>query len=221
MQQKPAKRDRIQSLSPQRDSFGRQFRRLLRKWRARLASIFLRMAFRVARAGTKPYEPIEIGGHTYQNTRESENRWKAIATVLKEYDARNVLDVGCAEGWFLRRAATDLNCFALGIEASERVLISELARLHDGLERTAMMTAFVSADDILALPKFDAVICTSLVHHVIKTRRSNCREGFSTRSRGAYEQSIVVRDGDPGRKGLVEHFAADGKWTRSLHSKST
>jgi Protein of unknown function (DUF1698) len=168
-----AKTDSIQSLGPKPDSFGKRLRGLLRKWQVGFARVFVRLAFRVAKAGTKPYEPLEIGGRIYQNMRESESRWQAIAAALKEYDARNVLDVGCAEGWFVRRASADLKCFAIGVEASERVLISELTRLYDGLERAAVMTAFLSPEDILALPKFHAVICTSVVHHVIR------REGLA------------------------------------------
>jgi SAM-dependent methyltransferase len=168
MQDQRSNEEFIQTLAPWSESLGKRLRRLFRNGRRRLAMALVRTAFRLAIAGTKPYEPIEIGGRRYQNARESQSRWQAIATALKEYGARNVLDVGCAEGWFLRRAAADLKCFAIGIEASERVLISELARLYDGLERTAIMTALVTADDILALPKFDAVICTSVVHHVIR-----------------------------------------------------
>lgn len=151
-----------------RDSVGKRLRHLLRRGRRRLALTSLRAAFHLAKAGTRPYEPLEIGGHRFQNARESETRWRAIAAILQEYGARNVLDVGCAEGWFVRRAADDLKCFALGIEASERVLVAELSRLHDQVERAAVMMATLDPSDLLALPKFDAVICTSVVHHVIR-----------------------------------------------------
>ncbi len=168
MRCEPVEAELIRKPSARPESFGKRLRHQLRKGRYRLARGLVRLAFRLAKAGTRPYEPVEIGGRRYQNARETESRWRAIATVLKQYGIANVLDVGCAEGWFLRRAATDLKCFAVGIEASERVLISELARLYDGLERTAIMSAFVGASDILALPQFDAVICTSVVHHVIR-----------------------------------------------------
>jgi 2-polyprenyl-3-methyl-5-hydroxy-6-metoxy-1,4-benzoquinol methylase len=55
--------------------------------------------------------------------------------VLRDYGVKNVLDIGCAEGWFVRRAAADLNLFAIGIEATDVGIVGELARLHDRLPR--------------------------------------------------------------------------------------
>jgi len=228
MQDKRADAEADQAITPRPESFGKRLRRLLRKGRARLALALVRMSFRLAKAGTRPYEPIEIGGRRYQNARESESRWQAIATTLKDYGARNVLDVGCAEGWFLRRAAADLKCFAIGIEASERVLISELARLYDGLERTAIMTALVTADDILALPKFDAVICTSVVHHVIRrgglaagqdfvralSTRANKVVLFEMGTSGEKDWSGILPKMAEGQEAFVQGFLEDCGLTR-------
>jgi hypothetical protein len=30
-----------------------------------------------------------------------------VSHVLRDYEARNVLDIACAEGWFVRRAAAE------------------------------------------------------------------------------------------------------------------
>jgi cyclopropane fatty-acyl-phospholipid synthase-like methyltransferase len=46
--------------------------------------------------------------------------------VLRDYSVKNVLDIGCAEGWFVRRAAADLNLFAIGIEATDVALSASL-----------------------------------------------------------------------------------------------
>ena len=126
----------------------------------------------------KVYEPVEIGGRRVRHDRETDSRWATIAGVLKEYGARSVLDVGCAEGWLVRRAATDLGCFAIGIEASDRVLTGELSRLHDDVERAATIKARLTPDDIRALPKFDAVLCLSVVHHVIRRQGISAAEDF-------------------------------------------
>jgi len=74
------------------------------------------------------------------------------AEVLRDYGVRNVFDIGCAEGWFVRRAAADLNLFAIGIEATDVGIVGELARLHDRVPRAAVA----------------AVLCLSVLHHVIR-----------------------------------------------------
>lgn len=157
---------------PQRAALGesgsKAFRRHLRNFRSRVVQAFLRQAFNLRRMGRKPYEPVEIAGRRYDGLRQSESRWEAIAAVLSSYDARSLLDIGCAEGWFIRRAAKDLNCFAIGVEASDRLMLGELSRLHDGLERTAILKATLAAKDILELPRCDVVMCLSVVHHVIR-----------------------------------------------------
>ena len=63
------------------------------------------------------------GAASIPGKREAEDRWEAIAAAIREYEVGSVLDVGCAEGWFLRRAAKDFGCFSLGVEALDRRLI--------------------------------------------------------------------------------------------------
>jgi uncharacterized protein DUF1698 len=151
-----------------RPSIGRKIRAVWRRARWSLAHGLIKSAFYVAKAGGRPYEPVEIGGRRFDNVRDSDGRWRAIATVLKQFGVRNLLDVGCAEGWFVRRAATDLHCFAIGIEATDCLAVGELSRLYDRAERMATIRSFVGPKDLLALPKFDAVICMSVVHHIIR-----------------------------------------------------
>ena len=134
--------------------------------RIALAKVLLRLAFRLV--AIKVYEPVEIGGRRVRHNRETDNRWTAIEAVLKVHNVRNILDIGCAEGWLVRRAASDLGCFALGMEASDAVLPGELARLHDGVERAATIKARLTSDDIRTLPCFDAVLCLSVVHHLVR-----------------------------------------------------
>ena len=151
-----------------RSSLGRKLRRALRSIRWSFARGLIRSAFLVAKGTGRTYEPVEIGGRRFSNARDSDARWTAISQVLQDYRARNLLDIGCAEGWFIRRAATECNCFAFGIEASDRVIVGELARLHDRVEGVATARAFVTPEAIRALPQFDAVLCLSVLHHVIR-----------------------------------------------------
>ncbi|MGV1014647.1 MAG: hypothetical protein ACOYB4_06725, partial [Methyloceanibacter sp.] len=139
---------------PRRRSLGHRIRMVLRRLRWGLAFGLIRSAFYVAKAGGRPYQPVEIGGRRFDHVRETEIRWQAVAEVLRQHDVRNVLDVGSSEGWFARRAATDLNCFAIGVEATDVGIVGELARLHDRVTRVASIRAFMTPEAIRALPKF-------------------------------------------------------------------
>jgi hypothetical protein len=151
-----------------RRSLGSRVRPILRGLRWRFALGLIKAAFHVAKAGGRPYQPVEIGGRRFDNVRDTDARWQAVAQVLRDYGVRNVLDIGCAEGWFVRRAAADLNLFAIGIEATDVGVVGELARLHDRVPRAATMRAFMTPEAIRALPQFDAVLCLSVLHHVIR-----------------------------------------------------
>jgi len=136
--------------------------------RMALARALLRLAFQAIRP-KRLYEPIQLGGRKFHEKRETDARWTAIAEIVREYKVRNVLDIGCAEGWFLRRAAEDFGCFAIGVEAgNRRVLLGEIARLHDGVERIAVIQADLKPADIRNLPICDLVLCLSVVHHVMR-----------------------------------------------------
>jgi hypothetical protein len=179
------------SSGPRLPSVGRRLRTTVRNLRISLALGLIRLAFSLARSGKRQYEPVEIGGRRFRNRRDSQARLEAVLTVLREHRAHTLLDVGCAEGWFVRRAASDCQCFAIGIEASERVLVGELARLHDGVEGMAIVKARVSAADIRALPKFDAVICMSVLHHIIRTTGLPSAEDF-VRALASRTQKVLI-----------------------------
>jgi hypothetical protein len=187
-------------------SLGRRARKVLRNLRWDLAHGLIKAAFYVAKAGGRPYEPVEIGGKRFDNVRDSYGRWNAIAANFKRYGVRNVLDVGCAEGWFVRRAATDLKCFAVGIEASDRLEVGELSRLYDRTERTAILRSFVGPDDIRSLPKFDAVICMSVVHHIIRAYGLAAAGEFVSALASRVEKVLIFEIGTADESSWTEHL---------------
>ncbi len=135
-----------------------------------ISRFFIRLAFCFQKMGHgKIYEPIMISKKLYKSNREWEKRWKAISEIIKEYDIKNLMDIGCSEGWFLRRAAEDFSCFAIGIEASKPTLmLAETARLYDLVEGMAIIKCKLNADTATSLPKCDAILCLSVLHHVVR-----------------------------------------------------
>ena len=68
-----------------RRSLGSRVRRVLRGLRWRLALGLIRSAFRIAKAGGRTYQPVEIGGKRFANVRDTDERWQAVSQVLRDY----------------------------------------------------------------------------------------------------------------------------------------
>ena len=125
------------------------------------------------------YEPISISGRLVEGSkRDWKDRWQSIEKVIKKYDVETILDVGCAEGFFIKKAAQDYHCFSLGIEMNdERLKLGELTRLYEGSNNYAVIRAKLDPLAIKKLPKMDVILCLSVVHHIIKSDGLN--EGLS------------------------------------------
>lgn len=143
----------------------------------------------------RPYHQVMImGGRA--GKRGTETRWPAIASVIEGCGARSVLDFGCAEGWFLRRAVEELNCFGLGVDSYEsRVMLGEAARLHAGEERMAIMKGKLTAEEVRDLPLFDVVICLSVLHWVIRAEGLAAAEEYVRALAGRARKALIFEVG--------------------------
>jgi 2-polyprenyl-3-methyl-5-hydroxy-6-metoxy-1,4-benzoquinol methylase len=177
-----------------------------RRARGSAARQTLRFAFHLLRP-KRLYEPVEIGGNHYSGKRDADLRWQAIAGMIRHFDARSLLDVGCAEGWFLRKAAREFGCFSIGVDADDRrVAIGEIARLHDGAERVAVMKARLEPADIRALPRCDVVLCLSVVHHIIRDGGLPAAEAFVEALATRAKRGLIFEIGTSDEKEL--HWSA-------------
>jgi hypothetical protein len=114
------------------------------------------------------YEPAKIGNQYFPGQRDVQTRWAAIQTELKNLGPGSFLDIGSAEGWFVRRAAEDCGYFSVGLEMKmHRLLLGETARLHDEAQNYGTIRAMLTPENIPCLPVFDVVCCLSVVHHII------------------------------------------------------
>jgi hypothetical protein len=207
-----------------RRSLGSRVRKVLRGLRWDFALGLITTAFHLAKAGGRPYQPVEIGGRRFANVRDTDERWQAVADVLRDYGVRNLLDIGCAEGWFVRRAAADLNIFAIGIEATDVGIVGELARLHDRVPRAAVARAFVTPEVIRDLPQFDAVLCLSMLHHVIRGFGLDVAERFlqvlATRAGKVFVFEIGTADESSWTEFLPEQNQGQEAFVRELLKRS-
>jgi len=176
-------------------SLRRRFRRR-KAWEMHMRASLYSAFFELIRHKAYNYEPLSIGGRMFDSRRDWEQRWCLIKTQLEAYQASSILDIGCSEGWFLRRAAEDLGCFSLGVEYSiTRLLPAEIARLHDEVERCAIMKAKVGPTDIEALPRCDVVLCLSVVHWVLKEEGIEGAKRFINAAATRAEKAVIFEMG--------------------------
>lgn len=118
------------------------------------------------------YQPIMFGGRIYKKgDRECAERWNLIEAELRATDCKSLLDVGCAEGYFVRQAATKLNCIAIGVDGDfRRVTLAQNLVNYDGLENASFMLGKIHPRFIEKLPATDGVIFCSVLHHIIRER---------------------------------------------------
>jgi cyclopropane fatty-acyl-phospholipid synthase-like methyltransferase len=134
-----------------------------------LNSRLFEYAFRRIAKSFRSYQPISLHGHPLQpGQRNCLDRWTVIAASMQTHAVSSLLDLGCAEGYFVRRAAQEFGCFALGVDAdSSRILVAQTCVLLDRVAGAAFTLADIDAGLLQKLPNFDAVLFLSVMHHVM------------------------------------------------------
>lgn len=119
----------------------------------------------------KSYQPVEGVQFVSQRRPDSAflKRWQIVSDVIKQHQPNNLLDIGCAEGFFIRKAASEHDLFAVGCEYNWRPLGigAAMAELKDE-QGYGFVRIFLTPDTLKKLPKFDMVICFSVLHHVVR-----------------------------------------------------
>ena len=115
------------------------------------------------------YQPITMDGTVLgEGERGCADRWNLIREQITAYKCRTVMDIGCAEGYFVHRAAEQCGCVALGVDADvRRLTMAHSAATLSRLQGAAFMYAEVSPEFIQQLPSFDLVIFMSVLHHIM------------------------------------------------------
>lgn len=127
-------------------------------------------------ADAKPYHPL--GNHVPAKLKRPDNafheRWEVVLAAMKQYDARSFCDLGCAEGYYVRRAAQELGIFAIGIDREvKRLRWANAVSVLDDDWCCGFVQMELATESLRMLPQFDAVACMSLMHHVIHEKGVN------------------------------------------------
>jgi SAM-dependent methyltransferase len=126
--------------------------------------------FRLVKSGGT-YQPVVLNGRVLRNgDRSCAARWSIIEKVITETRSRSVLDLGCAEGYFVRHAVRS-GRVALGVDGDLRsIAIAQSLNLLDKISGAAFMHALITPEFVERLPRFDVVIFLSVLHHIFTQR---------------------------------------------------
>lgn len=128
-----------------------------------------RFAIRKLAQGIVTYQPVpELVPSLDTGRRDCQVRWDMIRGRLKGEAVRSAVDLGCAEGFFVRASAQDFEASAIGVDGDpRRFLIASNETAQARRMGTGFIFAEINSDLVSRLPKFDLVICMSLMHHII------------------------------------------------------
>ena len=136
------------------------------------SGLLYKLALRRIARSYHPYQPVSINGKPIcPGERKHSDRFAVIRNVIESIGAKTVLDLGCAEGYFVEQAATQCGCIALGIDADVRRL--SLAQASVALNRVqgaGFMYGELTPEFVRMLPMFDGILFMSLLHHMMYER---------------------------------------------------
>jgi len=117
------------------------------------------------------YQPVVTATGYSEGVRDCEVRWDAIAPVLAATGARNLVDLGCSEGYYVLRAARAGLPFCVGVDFDQRRMFTCTNQfvLQD-IPHAGFLMAPVEENLLEGLPTFDAVVFLSVLHHMMYER---------------------------------------------------
>ena len=156
------------------------------------------------------YHPIQLAnGHLRRGERSCDDRWELIGPALSRHRIGTVLDLGCAEGFFVRQAATIEGCIALGVDADiRRLTVAQTASALDERYNAGFMLARITAEFIDRLPEFDAVLFLSVLHHIMAERGESYARDLMQRLRRKTKALMIFDMGQSNEIGQT--------WSRHL-----
>lgn len=115
------------------------------------------------------YHPVEYLNISIKSkARDTYERWNIIKKVIMDNNIKNLIDLGCAEGYFVRKSADEFNCVSAGIDSQrERITTAFNSVLFNKQSTSGFFFTSISKDFLNNLPQFDMILCMSIMHHVM------------------------------------------------------
>jgi len=134
-----------------------------------LSGLIYRRALRSIASSFSPYHPVTIGEvRLSKGERSCSDRWEIIEREIVSSKAATMLDLGCAEGYFVQQAALLCDCVALGVDGDiRRLTLAQGSILLNRVKNAGFLYADISPDLMTRLPKSDLVLFQSVLHHIL------------------------------------------------------
>jgi len=134
-----------------------------------VAGFVYRRAVHSISSSFDPYHPVRIGEtQVSEGERSCADRWAVIETEINASKAVTMLDIGCAEGFFVQKAASVCGCLSLGVDGDVRRLsLAHASVLLNGVKGAGFIYADISPELISRLPVSDLVLFQSVLHHIM------------------------------------------------------
>ena len=148
------------------------------------------VALRTMARGVNTYQPVMFRGKPIsRGIRDTEPRIKVVLDTVESVGADTVIDLGCAEGYFVRRVA-ESGCLAIGVDADvRRLALAQWSLTLDGVDNFGFVRSQISSELLGRLPTSDVTVCLSLLHHVMyehgEEYASTLVKGIAARTRKA------------------------------------
>ncbi|MFA4941246.1 MAG: class I SAM-dependent methyltransferase [Patescibacteria group bacterium] len=115
------------------------------------------------------YQPIFKNGKLIMGgDRNCLDRWGLIKKEIDSCQANSVLDIGCAEGFYVLQSARECGCVSLGVDADiRRLSMAQNQIASEKIMPAGFVLAEVDSELIKKLPEFDIVIFMSVMHHMM------------------------------------------------------
>lgn len=113
--------------------------------------------------GIGDYVRMDLGGDPYADRRsDNDERWEFIRSHLSDSDS-SLIDVGCAEGEFVSRAA-EHGMAATGYDLNVKRITAAKKR-HSNLSNASFNVLQFDPDNISELPNADVILFLTIHHH--------------------------------------------------------
>jgi SAM-dependent methyltransferase len=158
----------------------------------------------------EPYHPVYLGNQLLAaGERACVDRWSLIADVVRSTSSTSLLDLGCAEGYFVQQAAKTLKCFSLGVDADiRRLTVARLTTSLSGINGAGFVGGTIDQTLLAQLPASDIVLFLSVLHHITYEHGIEYARGILTAIRGITKKRLVF---DMGQSNETSH-----EWAKLL-----